>query len=361
MEAETAIWPHDVLNELVSPERDDPHHLRVFLICPFTPKDLFDDLYSLVEGICKKIGHSIIGKVECLRADKITSPGVIHSEIWREIQTADAVIADVSRLNGNVMVELGVASACRKKHHVIILKEENPNERFLFDIGPARHIVYKRTSMGFRKLEDDLFRALLMSLTPAPLEFEPKTRPELPLKADFTSGKDVNWLVGPSITHRSITPDYLEFGSLFVFKNSWLSVANLELSDFEITAEMKFSKLRNEKAWIGISVRNQHFFANFGHLLYLGSNGKVERTVPEDDLGRYHGDKLGSFSGFDPTGSKFYEFRIKADGQAISMYVDDEGDDFKVTEMPHVYPVGKILFQTANARAAIKSSEINPR
>lgn len=40
------------------------------------------------------------------------------------------------------------------------------------------------------------------------------------------------------------------------------------------------------------------------------------------------------------------------------MYIDNVGNKFKINEMPYVYPSGKILFQTYNARAGIKNIKI---
>lgn len=361
METQTSIWPFDTLNDLRTPERTSPDYLECFLISPFAPQDRFDDLYNLVQDACKAVGDQLQCQLKCERADKIGTPGVIHSDIWFHIKTADVVIVDVSGLNGNVMIELGVAGACRKKEHVIILKEDNPNEKFLFDIGPARHILYRRTWDGLKELSRKLVDALLISLVSAPFETKPRTSVNLPLNVDFTKAKDVDWLVGPSITHRRLTADYLEFGSLFVFRNSWLNVANLELSNFEITAEMKFSQLRSVPGWIGISVRNQNFFANYGHLLYLASNGDVVATVPENDIGGYHGEPIGTIPHFDPMKPDFYEFRIEAGQLTISMSVNGVGREFRIAEMPFVFPSGRILFQTYLARAGIRRIEIREK
>lgn len=361
METQTSIWPLDILNDLRTPERTRPDHLECFLISPFTPKDRFDDLHSLVQDVCKAVGEQFQCELKCERADKIAGPGVIHSDIWFHIQTADVIIVDVSGLNGNVMIELGVAAACRKKEHVIILKEDNPAEKFLFDIGPARHILYKRTWDGLKDLSQTLLNALLISLASAPFEIKTRTPVNLPLNADLTKWKDVDWLIGPSVTHRRLTSDYLEFGSLFVFRNSWLSVANLDLSNFDITAEMKFSQLRNVVGWIGISVRNQNFFANYGHLLYLASNGEVVVTVPENDIGGYHGDPIGTIPNFDPMKPDFYKFRIEADEKTISMSVSGISKKFIIAEMPYIFPSGRILFQTYMARGGIRSIEIKEK
>ena len=166
---QTSIWPYDVVGKPIPHDRDALNHLRCFLICPFTPKDRFDDLYSLVTRACDDVAKRISCRVECVRADKITSAGVIHSEIWTQIAQADVVVADVSGLNANVMVELGVSSAIKSKAQVIIIKDDDGTEPFQFDIGPARHILYKRTAVGFHKLYGDLVHSLAMAVSAAPL------------------------------------------------------------------------------------------------------------------------------------------------------------------------------------------------
>lgn len=358
METRTTIWPYDILTDPRPAERNDPNNLRCFLICPFKPSEIYDDLFHLIQDVCNQVGEELACKIDCVRADKIDSSGVIHSEIWHEIQTADIVIADVSGFNGNVMIELGVASACRRKENVVILREDNPAEHFLFDIGPTRHILYKRTYSGFKELYSKLNNAIVIALTSAPFVHSSMKTELKHLISDFSTGKDVEWLVGPSLTHRRVTPEYLEFGSLFVFRNSWLSVDMHSISKFKITAEMKFTQLRGVFGWIGITIRSQHFFANYGHLLYLTSTGDVCRTVPENDLGVYHDEKIGNFDNFNPSSHQFYKFCIEADQNSLSMYINGVGDSFSFSEMPYVYPSGRILFQTYNARVGIKTIDI---
>ena len=222
---QTSIWPLDIVGKPIPPDRDALNHLRCFLICPFTPKDRFDDLFALVGRACNDVGQRISCRVECVRADKITSAGVIHSEIWTQIAQADVVVADVSGLNANVMVELGVAAVIKTKAQVIIIKDEDATEPFQFDIGPARHILYKRTAVGFHQLYADLVHSLVMAVSAAPLDHSGQPTVSLPTSADFTSGADVPWLVSPDTAHRRIVNGSLEDGSFFVFRNSWLAVA----------------------------------------------------------------------------------------------------------------------------------------
>ena len=91
------------------------NHLICFLACAFRPQDHADELVSFVQAVCTTIGQEIGAQIECIRADLISRPGTIHTDIWRYIQLADALIFDVTGLNGNVLLELGVAAAARPR------------------------------------------------------------------------------------------------------------------------------------------------------------------------------------------------------------------------------------------------------
>ena len=160
----TSIWPSDFLQEPHDIERRDGNHLIVFLICPFKPEKQFRDLLHFCNSICDQIGKQIGAHVECVRGDSFAIPNVIHQDIWSYIQMADAIIADVSGANGNVMLELGVAAAIRNKDHVIVIHEQEAEYNFLFDISPARHLSYSRTVGGDLLFRDQLTKALLFSL-----------------------------------------------------------------------------------------------------------------------------------------------------------------------------------------------------
>jgi hypothetical protein len=99
---------------------------------------------------CTEVGKNLNCSVECVRGDEPAGSGIIHAEIWHEIQTADVIVADITGKNGNVLLELGVAAATRHKEHVIVLMEEGEDPKFIFDLGPVRHILYQWTFRGFR-------------------------------------------------------------------------------------------------------------------------------------------------------------------------------------------------------------------
>jgi len=296
---------------------------------------------------------------DCVRAVEIASAGVIHPEIWGQIKNADVVVVDVSGQNGNVVMELGVASAWRRKEHVIILREANPDEPHLFDISPARHLEYYRTASGFQKLAGQLFKTLFEALSAAPFETIADTHVTLPFTAVLSDGRDSMHLWTPDIAHRRLLSDCLEFGSLYVFRNSWLSFSNVKLQNVRVQAEMKFTLWRDVPCWIGIAVRSQHFFANFGHLVLLNSQGAVSRTVPEDDVGKYRNEEFGQIHDFDPQSEEFVEFDISMDKEALKVSVGPVRNSFAVRDMPYVFGRGNVLFQTYCARAGIRNIRLS--
>lgn len=352
-----SVWPCDTWIDAIAPTRD-LNKLTCFLLSPFRPKERWDDLHQLVRSVCEAVGNQLGAQFECVRADEITSAGVIHPEIWERIKNADVVVADVSGQNGNVMLELGVASGWRRKEHVVILREANPDEPHLFDINPARHLEYHRTASGFQKLAQQLSTTLFQALSAAPFEAVPQTEVTLPFTAPLSDGKDSIHLWTPDIAHRRLLPDCLEFGSLYVFPNSWLSFSNLKLRNTRVQAEMRFTQRRDLPCWIGIMLRSQHFFANFGHLVYLNQDGAVSRTVPEDDLGKYHNEEFGQIDNFNPDSEEFMVFDLFMDEEALDVSVGPVRKRFAVRDMPYVFGRGNVLFQTFRARAGIRNIQI---
>ena len=113
-----SIWPHDTALEPDQPLKPFGH-LTCFVASPFQPKNRFDDLFELVKDVCQQLRAALaLDQFECVRSDTIASAGVIHPEIWHYLKRADVIVVDVSGQNGNVLVELGVAAAWRRKEQV---------------------------------------------------------------------------------------------------------------------------------------------------------------------------------------------------------------------------------------------------
>jgi hypothetical protein len=299
-----------------------------------------------------------IAEFRCERAIDITSAGVIHPEIWLGIKNADLIIADISGQNRNVTFELGIAAACREKHRVVIIREEDPEEAFLFDINPVRHLLYTRTYNGFQKLEQQLRKIIFESLAATPFEEIPRTSISLPFSAALDDGRDCDLLWTPDLAHRRMLTDCLEFGIIppKLFKYSWLSVGDLKIRNVRITADMRFTRRGSKPGWIGIALRSQGFYANFSHLVGLDVDGKVWRTVPEDGQGKSQGDDIGRIDGFDP--QEFTPFDVAINEKELRVAVGPVKKTFAVNEMPYVFGRGRILFQTWLTRAGVKNIKV---
>ena len=61
--------------------------------------------------------------LEVTRADEVSAPGTISTDIITRIMHSDIVIADITYPNPNVFYELGLRHAC--KSGTILIKEKN--------------------------------------------------------------------------------------------------------------------------------------------------------------------------------------------------------------------------------------------
>lgn len=113
---------------------------------PFGPE--FDDIYKL--GI-KEIATSL--DVIAERVDEQSFSETILDRIYRQIESADFIIADMTGRNPNVFYEVGYAHA-KKKPVILITKEAND---IPFDLKHHRHLIYGDKIIGLReKLETDI-------------------------------------------------------------------------------------------------------------------------------------------------------------------------------------------------------------
>lgn len=252
-----SIWPYDAFSDPRVEAPPSPHDITCFVLLRSKPKEIWDDFFDFIQAVCDALKKELqVDNFTVVRAVDIASAGVIHREIWDGIRNADVVIADVTGHNPNVIFELGAAAAAKDKRRVILLKEDVPEEEaFPFDLMPARHILYKRTYSGFEKLTSVMGKVIFDSLIAAPFDAMPKKEIELPFSAALNDGHDCDLLWTPDNAHRRLYPDYLEFGSLYHFKSSWMSVGNLKIRNVRVRAEMCVTLHEREDAWIGISLK----------------------------------------------------------------------------------------------------------
>ncbi len=120
-----------------------------FVLMPFNEqhKVLFD-------GVIKPSLGKL--KIQCMKGDDIKTPGVILGQIWKYIQKAEFVIADISGQNPNVFYELALCDAIWKR--VLIITQTI--DEIPFDLRHLRVIEYKIDTNGFQKLGTDINYAI---------------------------------------------------------------------------------------------------------------------------------------------------------------------------------------------------------
>lgn len=89
--------------------------------------------------------------LEVTRADEVSLPGTITTDIVTRLMHSDFVVADVTYPNPNVFYELGLRHACRPGT-VIIRDKHGPSVPF--DIAHLRYIEYENTATGLKNLAE---------------------------------------------------------------------------------------------------------------------------------------------------------------------------------------------------------------
>ena len=118
----------------------------VFVLSPFEKK--FDTIFAdHIRPSVEKIDN-----LSCLRADDIYDNQPIIEDIWRHINEARIVIAELTNKNANVFYEAGLAHAIDKE---VILITQTIND-VPFDLRHRRCIVYEYTPPGIAKFELEL-------------------------------------------------------------------------------------------------------------------------------------------------------------------------------------------------------------
>jgi hypothetical protein len=109
-------------------------------------KTKYDDLIK--EAIIK-----VRPNIEVVRADDISLPGTITTDIITRLMHSDYVVADVTYPNPNVFYELGLRHACRTG--TIIIKDK-AGPSVPFDIAHLRYVEYENTTSGLKELSSKL-------------------------------------------------------------------------------------------------------------------------------------------------------------------------------------------------------------
>jgi hypothetical protein len=133
----------------------------VFVIMPFSKK--FDDVYELgIKQACEG------ADAECQRVDKQIFVRNMLEQIYKEIERAQILVAEVSERNPNVFYEVGYAHGTGK--HVIFVTTNAKD--IPFDLRHYPHVIYENIS----KLKEELERKL-RHLLEHPAELGDSMRP----------------------------------------------------------------------------------------------------------------------------------------------------------------------------------------
>ena len=126
----------------ISNVSEDPK--TMFVLMPF--REEFNAIYSII----REAGTSLGLKV--LRADEMTSPGLITDQILEAINYSGIILADLTHKNPNVLYEVGIAHTLNKKTILITQNFEDVP----FDLASLRVIVYENSVSGAKSLEENL-------------------------------------------------------------------------------------------------------------------------------------------------------------------------------------------------------------
>lgn len=135
----------------------DAEEPQAFIVMQFdTPE--YEALFNeVIKPVYEKEGFRVY------RADFAKRPGLIISDITKQITESRVIIAEVTPINGNVYYEVGYADALRKP--VVLIANRNVGQ-LPFDVRPYRTIFYENSIGGKRAVEETLREYLKNILTP---------------------------------------------------------------------------------------------------------------------------------------------------------------------------------------------------
>lgn len=134
------LFRHTVPN--IAGSGGDPK--AMFVLMPF--REEFDGIYAIAREVGKSLGFNV------LRADEMTSPGLITDQVLEAISHSGVIVADLTNRNPNVLYEVGIAHTLGKK--TILLAQAIDDVPF--DLASQRILIYENSVSGAKKLEQDL-------------------------------------------------------------------------------------------------------------------------------------------------------------------------------------------------------------
>lgn len=95
--------------------------------------------------------------LKCIRADDLYGTQPIIEDVWKSINEAKIIIADVTQRKSNVFYEIGIAHTVGK--NVIIISQDIDDVPF--DLRHLRCIIYETTPRGAKNLVEQLKSTIL--------------------------------------------------------------------------------------------------------------------------------------------------------------------------------------------------------
>src|SRR5262245_28103833 len=130
----SATWPFDVLwpirPAIRIDERPKVHGssaLSCFVIQSSESRERNEFVFSAVNEAVIEANRMINARTPgddlVMQADRSETPGVIHSQIWEGIRSAEIVVVDITGYRHNVMYEAGVAATIKGPERVILIRD----------------------------------------------------------------------------------------------------------------------------------------------------------------------------------------------------------------------------------------------
>ena len=154
----------------------------------FVLMPLHDPFTSIFEGHIKPVAKKC--GLNAVKADDITSNKPVMEDVWKYLNKARLVIADLTDSNPNVFYELGIAHTLGKE--VIMVSQHTT--KVPFDVGHVRYIEYVYPSQA-QSLESRLYDTISQVLKDSRFELRPKSTKVMSLELANPRTQRLNELV----------------------------------------------------------------------------------------------------------------------------------------------------------------------
>ncbi len=150
MELKNMVYQKRFLNPLFRERYIEIDHELCFVLMPFTEEWSNRIWRRHIQPTIESLG------LKCRRADDFFLPNVVVDDIFKKVNSALILIADLTGNNPNVFYELGIAHALGRP--VILLSQDE--HKSPFNIAHWRQIKYSDNTDGCEKLESELKLAI---------------------------------------------------------------------------------------------------------------------------------------------------------------------------------------------------------